>query len=64
MFKPGTTYEFTMWVTGPAGGTHQAWTGRVVEVSGPLVKFQDTEGAEAIVNTHSLAFIGAKVAEQ
>jgi hypothetical protein len=64
MFTVGKSYEFTMWVTGPSGGGHQAWTGRVIEVSGPLVKFRDTEGAEAIVNTHSVAFIGAKVAEQ
>ena len=63
MFKLNQTYEFTMWVTGSTGGHHQAWTGRVVEVSGPLVKFRDTEGAEAIINTHSVAFVGAKVVE-
>lgn len=64
MFREGDTYEVTMWVTGPAGGANQAWLGRVVEVSGPLVRFQDAEGNDAIVNTHSIAFIGARAARE
>lgn len=63
MFSVGRTYEITMWVSGPSGGMHQAWVGQVVEISGPLVKFRDVDGAEAIVNTHSVAFVGAKAVE-
>lgn len=62
MFKKNATYEITVWVTGPTGGANQSWTGTVVEIDGPLVKFEDGNGDEAIVNTHSIAFIGAKPA--
>lgn len=62
MFRKGESYEITMWVTGPTGGTNQSWAGTVVEIDGPLVKFEDGNGDEAIVNTHSIAFIGAKPA--
>lgn len=44
------------------GGANQSWTGTVIEIDGPLVKFEDGNGDEAIVNTHSIAFIGAKPA--
>ncbi|WP_319798295.1 hypothetical protein [Nitrobacter sp.] len=65
MFSKGEIYEVTMWVTSPEGGGHQAsWTGRVVAVAEPLVKFADPSGVEVIVNTHSMAFVGAKAAEQ
>lgn len=60
MFRKHAAYEITMWVTGPGGGGNQSWTGTVVEIDGPLVKFEDGNGDEAIVNTHSIAFIGAK----
>lgn len=62
MFRRNATYEITMWVTGPTGGANQSWTGTVIEIDGPLVKFEDGNGDEAIVNTHSIAFIGAKPA--
>lgn len=64
MFRKGETYEVTMWANAPEGGGHQvSWIGQVVETDGPLVKFSDSTGAEVIVNTNSVAFVGAKVAE-
>ena len=64
MFKIGQVYEITMWVTGAAGGMHQAHAGTVVEIAMPLVKFRDESGAEAIVNTSSVAFVGAKLLDE
>lgn len=64
MFSLGKTYEFTLWTASPGGpGGPHAHVGRVVEIDMPLVKFADDTGAEAIVNTHSIAFVGAKLAE-
>ena len=64
MFTVGRIYEFTIWTGGAAGvGGHHSHVGKVVEIDMPLVKFADTSGAEAIVNVTSLAFVGAKLAE-
>jgi len=64
MFTVGKTYEFTLWTGGAVGGGNHAHLGRVIEIDMPLVKFADDTGAEAIVNTHSIAFVGAKLAEE
>jgi hypothetical protein len=62
MFELNQTYEFTLWVSGSNGATHHSWSGTVIEVSGPLLKYRDEAGAEAVVNTFSIAFVGAKLA--
>jgi hypothetical protein len=59
MFTLGKTYEFTIW----ANGGHHNHVGEAIEIAMPLVKFRDETGAEAIVNTHSAAFVGAKVSD-
>ena len=56
MFVLNQSYEFTIW----ANGMHHNHVGKAVEIAMPLVKFRDDTGAEAIVNTHSAAFVGAK----
>lgn len=59
MFILGKTYEFTLF----ANGSHHSHVGRVIEIAIPLIKFRDSLGAEAIVNVHSAAFVGAKLAD-
>jgi hypothetical protein len=60
MFTLGQSYEFTLF----ANGRHHSHVGRVVEIAMPLVKFRDPLAAEAIINVHSAAFVGAKVADE
>ena len=60
MFTLGKTYEFTIW----ANGGHHNHIGKAIEIAMPPVKFRDETGAEAIVNTHSSGFVGAKVADR
>lgn len=62
MFRAGRTYYLTFFVGGTEGSRTQL--AKVVSVNLPLVLFRDEGGGETIVNVHSAAFVGAKVAEE
>jgi len=64
MFKVGEKYDYEMLDAQDDKGhpdvntVHQR---EVLAVDGPLVQFQDCDGATVIINTHSSIFIRAKV---
>ena len=68
MFEVGKFYRVKMWEDSHDGGVITEYgAAEVVEVSLPLVKFKDIAlmgGGETIVNTASLAFVSATIAER
>lgn len=61
MFTPGRSYFVTVYVN--AVESSHNYRATCLEVAMPLVRFQVEDGGETIVNVHSAAFVGAKLAE-
>jgi hypothetical protein len=65
MFEVGKSYTIRMWEDGEDGGTLADYDNcEVIEISLPLVKFRQPSDEYVIINTASLAFVQATLADE